>query len=280
MKANNITYSKKINGDKFYTDPNVALECIQTLDLDSYDLIIEPSAGSWAFSRHLPRDKTYSFDLFPDEAYPETIKQDWLEFDIISFAKEHNANNVLIIGNPPYGRASGLASKFIQHSAIDNNLFDVKTTVAFVISEAFQKDSFMKRVPLTHTLTQHKSLGSPFTMDGEPYSKLNTGWFVYEPIPREKENIKTCSKWIKKHTKEEFLSLDDKKVALRTHGSGAGKLFWEDFEVLNPNTTRFLSGEGVVHLEKIDWEPIKKRSIGIPVIAMSEVFEEIDKIMQ
>ena len=28
-----------------------------------YDLIIEPSAGSWAFSRWLPPEKTVSFDL-------------------------------------------------------------------------------------------------------------------------------------------------------------------------------------------------------------------------
>ena len=275
-----MKYSTKITGDKFYTDPLVAKECLDTLNLDSYDLIIEPSAGSWAFSRWLPRNKTYSYDLFPDEEWPETIQQDWLEFDIISFAKSHNAKNVLIVGNPPYGRASGLATKFIQHSAIDNKILGVKTTVAFVISEAFQKDSFMKRVPLTHTMTQHKSLGSPFTMDGEHYNGLNTGWFVYEPIPREKKDLKKSSKWIKKHSKEDFMNLECKKAALRTHGSGAGQVFWDGFENLNPNTTRFLTGEGIDYLEKIDWKEIKKKSIGIPVIAMSEVFEEIDKIKE
>lgn len=38
--------------DKFYTQYNVATECINLIpDLDSYDLIIEPSAGNGSFSK-------------------------------------------------------------------------------------------------------------------------------------------------------------------------------------------------------------------------------------
>lgn len=274
-------YSPNAKADKFYTDPKVALECIQTLDLDSYDLIIEPSAGSWAFSRHLPKDKTYSFDLFPDPDWPETIQQDWLEFDLQSFIESKGASNVLIIGNPPYGRLSGLAMKFVQHACVSNPMFDIKTTVGFVLSETFAKKSFAHRVPVTHSLTQHVHLGSPFTVDDKPYTALNTGWFVWEPIPRQREVITRSSSYLKFHKKDEFLSLEtEDKCAIRGQGSRAGHVFWEDFDSLSESSTRFCSGPGVHALENIDWTPYTKLTVGIPSLATSEIFDEVNNFME
>lgn len=274
-------YSSNAKADKFYTDPAVALECIQKLNLDDYDLIIEPSAGSWAFSRHLPRDKTFSFDLFPDPEWPETIQQDWLEFNLIDFIEKQNAKNVLIIGNPPYGRLSGLAMQFVKHSCIHNPMFDIKTTVAFILSETFAKKSFMHRVPTTHTMTQHVSLGSPFTVDGEPYDALNTGWFVWEPIARTKEVITRSSDYLTFHKKDDFLKLEtENKCAIRGQGSRAGHVFWENFDELSEATTRFCSGPGVHVLEDIDWSPYTKLTVGIPSLATSEIFDEVNSLME
>lgn len=278
-----MNYSKNASADKFYTDPQVAKQCIDTLDLNQYDLIIEPSAGSWAFSRHLPRDKTISFDLFPDESWPETRQQDFLQLDLMGLITTKDAHNVLIIGNPPYGRLSSLAMKFVQKSCInvDNILFNVKTTVAFVLSETFAKNSYRVRVPTTHTMTQHVHLGSPFTVDDEPYTALNCGWFVWEPIHRAKEEIVRASEHLVFHKKNDFLKLKTKdKCAIRGQGSGAGTVFWEGFEELSESTTRFCSGPGVHVLESIDWNKYRLLTVGIPSLSTSEIFLEVDRVMK
>lgn len=271
-------YSENAVADKFYTKPEVALDCIKTLNLERYDLIIEPSAGSWAFSRWLPEEKTFSFDLFPDPEWPLTIQCDYYKFDLDSFVTERSAKEVLIIGNPPYGRMSSMAMDFVKKSCVDNKLLDYRTTVGFILSNAFSKKSFQRRVPETHSLTQCVHLGSPFTVDGEDYGQLNTGWFVWEPIPREKEVIRRTSLLISKHKKEDFENVTGPKCAFRTHGSGAGTIFWSDWKDLNPNTTRFLSGPGVSLLEEIDWKKIKSKTIGIPCIGFGEIVEEVERI--
>lgn len=277
-----MNFSENAVADKFYTIPEVAKECIDTLNLDDYDLIIEPSAGSWAFSRWLPRDKTISLDLYPDPEWSETIQQDYLELDLMGLITSRDAHNVLIIGNPPYGRLSSLAVKFVKKSciSIENILFNVKTTVAFIVSETFAKNSYRIRIPTTHTMTQHVHLGAPFTVDGEPYTTLNCGWFVWEPIAREKETILRQSEYLTFHTKEEFLALQTRdKCAIGGQGAKAGKVYWDRFEDHNPSTTRFCSGPGVHVLEEIDWTPYVSLTICAPSLATGEIFLEVEKIM-
>lgn len=273
-----MNFSKNANSDKFYTKPEIALNCIKTLDLDEFDLIIEPSAGAGAFTKFLPAEKTVSFDLFPDPNLPETIQQDFLKLDLEKFIHSKQSKNVLIIGNPPYGRMSGLAMKFVKKSCINNKLFDVKTTVAFILSQAFAKESFSRRVPTTHSLSQHIHLGSPFTVDGEDYNALNTGWFVWVPQPRELETIRKKSDHICFHKKEEFLRLEtSKKCAFRVRGSGAGQVFHGNFENLSETTTVFCTGSGIDLLSTIDWNPYRELTIGIPSISTNEIIKEIEK---
>ena len=50
--------------DKFYTQIKIAKECIDLVpELDSYDLIIEPSAGSGSFSSQLD---CLAYDIEPE----------------------------------------------------------------------------------------------------------------------------------------------------------------------------------------------------------------------
>ena len=50
--------------DKFYTQVEVAKECIDLVpDLDTYDLIIEPSAGNGSFSSQL---NCIAYDIEPE----------------------------------------------------------------------------------------------------------------------------------------------------------------------------------------------------------------------
>ena len=274
-----MKFSNNAVGDKFYTDPELAKKLLDKTfgDLSQFDLIIEPSAGSWAFMRWLPKEKSIAFDLYPDNN--ETVEQDYLALDLDRTIMERNAINVLIVGNPPYGRMSSLAQKFVKKSCISNKLFGYKTTVAFILSEGFMKKTFASRVPETHSMTYHEAVGSPFFLYGEektPYSMLNCGWFVWEPIPRVNES-KITSEFIRFHKKEVFMEMNDEtKAAIRTQGSGSGQVFYSDFESLNVNTTRFCTGVGTRFLRDIEWNKYTRYNIGAPSLSRQEIMREVN----
>ena len=130
--------------DKFYTKKEVANVCIELfqdfVNPDTKDIIIEPSAGSGAFSNELIKkyNNVIAIDIEPDE---EKIKKDDFleEFNISSISSN---DKVHIIGNPPFGRQSGIAKRFIKKSASFAN------SISFILPKSFKKDSFQKTFPL------------------------------------------------------------------------------------------------------------------------------------
>lgn len=104
--------------DKYYTKVIVAELCLNLvkkyIKFNIDDLIIEPSAGNGSFIEGIKSiTNNYRFyDLEPDN--DEIIKQDYLQYNY-SIIKE-NFNKIHIIGNPPFGRQSSLAIKFIKKS--------------------------------------------------------------------------------------------------------------------------------------------------------------------
>lgn len=114
-----------INLDKFYTKDSTAKECISFVkDINTYDLIVEPSAGSGVFSKKIKNCVAY--DIEPDDK--TIIKQDFLKLEKL------NGKRILIIGNPPFGKRSVLAKAFIRKS-IELGA----TTIAFILPDTFSK---------------------------------------------------------------------------------------------------------------------------------------------
>lgn len=122
-----------VAGEQFYTDKGLASRLTrEVLSLGgSYDLTVEPSAGKGAFSSAAP-GRVVAFDLEPKA--PGIIQADWLEVQS-SDLPEHN--NLLVLGNPPFGRHSKLAEEFIRHAV--NNLS--ANTVAFILPQSFGRYS-------------------------------------------------------------------------------------------------------------------------------------------
>lgn len=127
--------------DKYYTKDTTVNFCInlikQYIQIDQNDLIIEPSAGNGSFISGI---KTLSsnflfYDLEPEHC--EIIKQDYL-----SIENEFKSNKIHIIGNPPFGRQSSLAIKFIKKSCLFCD------TISFILPKSFKKDSLKKTFPL------------------------------------------------------------------------------------------------------------------------------------
>jgi len=125
-------YRKNTN-DMYYTKKDVAKECIEKIkqeiqDSDSYQWI-EPSAGSGAFLV----EGCIALDLEPKNE--RVLKQDFLTY-------VPNCNKkILIYGNPPFGKQSSTAKKFIKHAT---SFADV---VAFILPRSFVKPSMNNVFP-------------------------------------------------------------------------------------------------------------------------------------
>jgi hypothetical protein len=131
--------------DKFYTKPEIAKYCIQEfqkyITVEEDDFVIEPSAGNGSFLDNLYSlnisKNIYGFDIEPE--HEKIIKQDFLTFDYTKFPKN---NKIYILGNPPFGRQSSLAKKFIKFSC---NFVDA---IGFILPKSFKKESLQSIFPL------------------------------------------------------------------------------------------------------------------------------------
>lgn len=148
----------QVDLDKFYTKDFIAQECVTLLgSLDFYDTIVEPSAGSGAFSSLITGCLAY--DIEPEDE--SIIKQDFLELDVLT------GDNILFVGNPPFGARSTLAKKFIKHSIKLN-----ARTIAFILPNTFSKVSNqgLNLFPKEWSLVIEEPLESgSFLIDGKEY---------------------------------------------------------------------------------------------------------------
>ena len=126
--------------DKYYTKPIIAEECVefvkQYIDVSKDDLVIEPSAGDGAFIQPIKSlSNNYKFyDLEPENN--EIMKEDFLNFSYTKIKEEYKI--IHVIGNPPFGRQSSLAIKFIKKCCC------FSSSISFILPKSFKKES-MKR---------------------------------------------------------------------------------------------------------------------------------------
>ena len=157
---------KRDQTDKFYTNTDISSACIQLfidkLSPTENDVIIEPSAGNGSFSIPLKKkyDNVISYDLKPDN--DEIIQQDYLKLDTDEIKKKYKI--IHVIGNPPFGRQSTYAKKFIKKSS------EYADTISFILPKSFKKDSFIKTFPLNFHLVHSIDLpDNSFNIDGDVY---------------------------------------------------------------------------------------------------------------
>jgi predicted RNA methylase len=126
--------------DKYYTKINIVKQCIELVNkyikISENDLIIEPSAGNGSFIDNIKNlSPNYKFyDLEPE--HNEICKQDFLELDYENLKQKFM--NIHIIGNPPFGRQSSMAIKFIKKCCLFSN------SISFILPKSFKKNSMKK----------------------------------------------------------------------------------------------------------------------------------------
>lgn len=154
--------------DRFYTKADVAQECLDRLDLSLYDLHIEPSAGSGAFSSLIPGSVAY--DLAP--AHPDVVEQDWLLLTPFELP-EHDS--LLVFGNPPFGQRSTIAKDFIRHAVHLG-----ADTIAFILPTTFNKRTNQSVFPADWRLVDSMVLSnSHFDLHGHGEIYIPCQFYVW-----------------------------------------------------------------------------------------------------
>lgn len=144
--------------DKFYTKKEIAKNCydflLSTLPNVVNKRFLEPSAGNGAFLDYL---KDYiALDIKPEDG--RITQQNFLEYST-------NENNLITIGNPPFGHRSILAIQFFN---IASEFSDV---IAFIVPVSFMKWGVQKELNSNFKLLNYYFLDpESFLNDGEPYS--------------------------------------------------------------------------------------------------------------
>lgn len=210
--------------DKYYTSGPVIDLCKTYLEkshnIRENDFVIEPSAGNGSFIPILEQlNCPYKmYDIQPD--HPDIIKEDFLNVtkkDILECAATVNtefSGKIHVIGNPPFGRQSSTAIKFIKHAATFCD------TISFILPKSFQKESMIKKIPpLFHCILNEAIPYQGFIFNGEPYDVpcVFQIW-IKRDNPREvPETMKACG--------FHFVKKDESPdISFRRVGVYAGKI--------------------------------------------------------
>ena len=169
--------------DKYYTKTEIAAWCValvrSNIHIHTDDCVIEPSAGNGAFIegiRTLSRNSAF-YDLEPEHA--EIVQQDYLALDIGD--TDTTDKKIHVIGNPPFGRQSSLAIRFIKKSC------EFADSVSFILPKSFKKESLKKTFPFHFHLVFETDLPEKaFLVDGVEHT-VPCVFQIWEkkPYPRE-----------------------------------------------------------------------------------------------
>ena len=259
------------NLEKYFTKESTVRVCINALkkylNIENTDLIIEPSAGKGAFIKDLKElSNNYLFyDISPENE--EIFKQDFLKLEVSNlrfFERIH------IIGNPPFGRQSTLAKKFIKKSC------EFGETVSFILPKSFKKESFKKTFPLDFWLKVEIDLpDNSFTVNGvshdvpcvfQIWEKRNTQRKL--PIKLEPKDFK-------------FVKINEKPdVSFRRVGVNAG--------TISTNTEKSESSHYFIKFDNFNETILNKikgvtflndNTVGPKSISKPEIIEEFNKVI-
>lgn len=189
--------------DQFYTKPEVASLCFDTIKHREYDLWLEPSAGTGRFYNLLPVDKRKGIDLEP--RHDEVEKQDFFDFTI------EKGNNIAI-GNPPFGYRAQGAIAFFNHAAKFCN------TIAFIVPRSFRKAYIINQLHSNFHVSKEIILEVGI-FDGGAH-KIRTVWQVWDKQEYKRDKIVLPSKHVDFEIVSQGLNFDvnEADIAIRRTG--------------------------------------------------------------
>lgn len=261
--------------DKYYTKHNIVELCInnikKNININNNDLIIEPSAGNGSFIKEIKSlSSNYLFlDLKPE--HQDIIKQDFLEFNINKITNKYN--KIHVIGNPPFGRQSSLAIKFIKKSC------SFCDSISFILPKSFKKESLKKKIPLNfHLLNEFDLPNNSFLVNNIEYDVPCIFQIWNKKIYNRKKhkNIKPSGfLFVKKN--------ENPDISFRRIGVNAGNI---DVNIIDKSVQshyfiKFINNisliDNIKNISKIKYE--FNNSVGPKSISKQELIKEFIKVL-
>lgn len=234
--------------DKFYTLPSYSKHCINKVfelyDKSDFHLIVEPSAGNGSFYNQLNSDNKIGIDISPEST-------NITKMDFFDYTPPRNMNNILVIGNPPFGKISSMAIKFFNHAAKWGNV------IAFIIPRTFRRPSVQNKLNnMFHLVYDEEVSTNPCCFTPKMMVKCCFQIWVKRGVERPYIDLPT------KHPDWEFLQfgpLDDMKqptppngadFALRAYGGKIGEIK-KEVQDLRPKSWHWIKSninkEEIIH---------------------------------
>jgi hypothetical protein len=263
--------------DKFYTKKEVVDMCIDFLGcVDSFDCIIEPSVGAGIFIKNFDEKSVYGFDIEPETTETRAVitKADFLNIPVEQLNK---GANILVLGNPPFGRQNSLAIKFFNHCSNISNV----NWIAFILPKSFRKQSIQSKLnPFFHLEREMEIPEDAFEYKDQTYNIP----CVFQMWIRKSERRPQTQTERLNSIHLEFVKLSNHipnfLISIRRVGFYAGKA--KRYENENAQSHYFLSATNVdianqviEYLNGIRWE--FNNSVGPRSISKQEFIRELNR---
>jgi predicted RNA methylase len=251
--------------DQFYTEPAYANHFYnivsQHLDLQSADILLEPSAGSGNFYNLLDAGKRVGLDLDPKAA--GIVQQDFFTWAPTPGSK------VVTVGNPPFGKNSSLAVKFFNHAAVFSD------AIAFVLPRTFKKSSIINRLhEKFHLVYEEIVPDNSFIFNGKPYDVWCCAqiWVKRDQdrTPLQILNFKVVKDWF------EIVSPSNADFSIQRVGGRAGTIRISSFDEYSDQSHYFIKQHDPRVLQifqSINFDNVKHNTAGNPSISPSELIQ-------
>lgn len=216
-------YSNTLIKDAYLTkNPEKLADKIKELipDLDKY-VVIEPSCGYGDWFKFINFDKAYDIETRVDVDFFE-------ESDFLTITSDDlDTENLIFIGNPPFGKNSSLAIKFCQHCC------ELKAKyICFILPALFKTDKIKNKAFNEHYHLVYETDYNEFYIieNGKSKNKFVNCVFQiwkYETIVREITQTKQVltNKYFKFITKTKIKDYDENLIySIRRVGSKSGEL--------------------------------------------------------
>lgn len=251
--------------DQFYTNPTYAQTFLnkisQTVDLTSYDHLLEPSAGNGSFYNLLDPVKRIGLDLEPKA--PGIIHTNFFDWSWPM------GKRIATIGNPPFGKNASLAVKFFNRAA---KFSDV---IAFIIPRTFRKASIINRLhDKFHLIYDETVPPGSFIFNDNPYDV----WCCAQIWVKKEEKRTTIPTLKISQIKEwfEIVAPDQSDFAVQRVGGRAGQIRTQDYKTFSPLSNFFIKAhkpEVLDIFKQINFETVKFNTAGNPSVSPSEMVE-------
>lgn len=156
--------------DKYYTKPKVVDKCLACInDIGAYDFVVEPSAGSGVFLKKINNKNKIGIDVQPE--CKSVVRGNWFNFKVDALYK-----NVLVVGNPPFGKNHSLSDAFLRYAFSIPNV----NTVAFILPNTYNKHNRQKIIPNGWRIKHIEELNKDsFELKGKS-KKCTCSFFIFD----------------------------------------------------------------------------------------------------